>query len=77
MAHDASWREHFSTNAGDLIQIHRAFCGPEIAKRIMMECFKRRPKSGKINETTVCNVLHELNIHIDDDGNCTIEGRGK
>jgi hypothetical protein len=75
MTNEASWREHFSVNAGDLIQIHRAFCGPEIAQRIMMECFKSRPRSGRINETTVCAVLHELNIWIDEDGNSFIKGR--
>lgn len=77
MPHDTSWREHFSVNAGDLIQLHRAICGPEIAQRIMLECFKRtaRRRSAKINESTVCAVLHDLNIWIDDNSNAVIKGR--
>lgn len=67
-----SLREHFSANAADLIRLHRAMCGAKIAQRIMLECFKRRPKSDRINEQTVCNVLQELQIMIDPDGSVTI-----
>ena len=68
-----AWREHFSRNAADLIQIHRVFCGQSIAHRIMMECFKRSKRAQRINEATVCAVLSDLNIQTDDDGNYWIE----
>jgi len=72
---DRAWRRHFSIDAADLIQIHRAFCGPAIAQRIMLDCFKRRPGSDKINIRTVYAVLDALDIHIDDDGATTIGGQ--
>jgi len=41
----------------------------------MLDCFKRRPGSDKINIRTVYAVLDALDIHIDDDGATTIGGQ--
>lgn len=75
MAANQPWREHFSANAGDLIAIHAWICGPAMAQRIMMECFKARPASSivsRINEPTVLRVLDQMHIMIDDDGSCYV-----
>jgi hypothetical protein len=69
-----AWREHFSVNAGDLVQLHRWICGDSIAQQIMLECFRRSPRSGKINESTVLNVLHDMELIVDEAGNVTIAG---
>lgn len=66
------WRQHFSRNAGDLIAIHRWLCGPAIAQRIMLACFARSPRATRVNEQTVCAVLAEMNVHVDDDGSCFV-----
>lgn len=57
-----NWRTHFTRNAGDLLQVQRAFAGEEVFKRLLLACFKRRPaasEASKINERTVLAVLAE------------------
>ena len=68
----APWRNHFSENAGDLIAIHQWIAGDAIAQRIILEAFKRRPHSGRINETTVLAVLSDLQLQIEPDGTVTV-----
>lgn len=67
-----TWRDHFSTNAGDLIAIHQWLGGDALAQRILLEAFKRRPRSERINEATVCAVLDDLKIQIEPDGTLTV-----
>jgi hypothetical protein len=67
--------ESFSSNAADLIAIHRWICGPAIAQQIMLRCFRRRPTSDRINESTVLAVLDEMAIVINDDGTCAVGGK--
>lgn len=59
-----AWRQHFSVNAADLLQIYHWFGGVPL-KELLMECFKRqarrRATSQKINETTVQKVLQQVN----------------
>lgn len=63
------WRDNFTNNAADLIQIHRWIGGDEVAKLIIVECFKRRPTGeARINSATVERVLYHLNFQIDDEG---------
>ena len=54
------WRQHFSANAGDLLQVQRVFAGEDVFKALLMACLKRaRRTSSKINERTVLAVLSE------------------
>lgn len=54
-----TWRDSFSNNAADLLQIYRWADGmtDEEFKYLLLVCFKRSPKSGKINERTVLWAL--------------------
>jgi hypothetical protein len=51
------WKEHFSKNAADLLQVQRQFAGEDVFQRLLFACFKRRMRSMKINERTVLAVL--------------------
>jgi hypothetical protein len=55
----ATWRDHFSVNAGDLLALQAAFLGSDWLKLALMRCFKHS-RSDKINERTVIAVLQEM-----------------
>lgn len=65
-----AWREHFTINAGDCLA---AACwgNPALLQEAMLRCFKRRPRSTKINEHTVCAVLSELDREARADADAT------
>jgi len=51
------WREHFSVDAGDTIQMT---CGhnPKTMQHIIRRCMARRPFATRINIRTVYQVLY-------------------
>ena len=60
----SDWREHFSANAGDLVQLVRWTEGDTAAQELMLACFKRTRCRTRVNETT---VLDELQRRLDAD----------
>jgi hypothetical protein len=55
MSMNDNLHDHFSVNAADLVRLRRALYGADDAKTLMMNCFKVRPNSTRVNETTVLN----------------------
>ena len=53
-----AWRQHFSREAGDLLQIIRwaEQLTPEEFRALLLCCF-RRSRASRINERTVLRVL--------------------
>ena len=54
-----AWRNHFSANAADILQLQRVFAGESVFKTALMMCLNRG-KGERINERTVCAVLSEM-----------------
>jgi hypothetical protein len=55
-----AWRNHFSVNAGDLLQVQRSFGSEEVFRAALRKCLMRKSRSERINERTVLAVLQDM-----------------
>ena len=63
-----SWRQHFGSDAADVIAIACHWGGFDI-KDVLMRCFKRARRSTRISMPTVEAVLQEIRDESKEDKN--------